>query len=182
MGEFREPAQWPKVVGIISICWACFWLLCGGCGLAWMVAAPQFMAGAEKQFGEPFPDVMKPSTAQGIMAAVGLIVPIVLLIAGILTLRRRTTGRPMHITYAVLSFLNTAISAVVGVQQQLRIMDWAKHNQSSKWAQGQGAGYGIIFMAVFVALALAWPLFCVIWFGAMKRDPSADAPARVETI
>src|SRR5262245_30120049 len=128
-----EPAAWPKTVGTISIVWALLGLLCGVCGTSWLFMAPRFMAKAEQQFGEPFPDVMKPSVGQMVAGLLGFISPILLMIAGILTVRRRPQGRPVHLLYAVIALILSAVGMVMQVQQQLAIMDWAKHNQSSKW-------------------------------------------------
>lgn len=165
-----EPARWPKVVGTISICWGGFWLLCGGCGLAYMAMMPRFLSGVEQQMGEPMPDVMKPGMAQLVLGAVGMISPILLLIAGILTVRRKPAGRTMHLLYACVGIVLTTVSTVIGVQQQLKIMEWVKHNGSSKWAQGGSSAVGLVVMVAILALSVAWPFFCMIWFGAVKRD------------
>jgi hypothetical protein len=164
------PAQWPKVVGTISIVWASIGLLCSVCGVGWMAATPYFMANAEKQLGEPVPDVMKPGTVQIAVGAAGTIAPALLLVAGILTVRRRAAGRGLHLLYALVGMVMTTAGAVLGVQQQLRVMEWAKQNASSKWAQASGSSFGLIIVAVMVALGFAWPLFCLLWFGAVKRD------------
>jgi hypothetical protein len=165
-----EPAGWPRVVGWISVGWASFWLLCGGCGLTWLALMPRFMAGAEQQMGEPMPDVMKPGMPQLVIGAVSMISPILLMTAGVLTLRRNAAGRGMHLLYSFVALVILAVNAVFGIQQQLALMEWAKHNGSSKWAQRSGGPTGLIITVCILTIGMVWPLFCMIWFGMVKRD------------
>ena len=102
VGILPERAKWPKAVGIVSTAWAGLGLMCGLCGVGWMMFMGTFLEGAEKQFG-PAPDVMKPSLAQIIVGAIGMVAPVLLLIAGIATLKRKPSGRALHLAYALVA-------------------------------------------------------------------------------
>lgn len=171
IGVPRERAKWPKTVGIISIAWAGLGLMCGFCGVGWMMFVGKFLAGAEQQFG-PAPDVVKPNSAQLIVGVVGMVAPILLLIAGIATLRRKPAGRVLHLTYALVAIILGAAGAALGIRQQMAIMHWAGENQNDKWVTqgGVGSPFGLIILAAVLLMTFAWPLFCMIWFGAVKRD------------
>lgn len=170
-GVLAERARWPKAVGLISTIWAGLGLMCGFCGVGYMMFMGKILAGAEQQFG-PAPDVVKPSSAQIIVGAVGMVSPIILLIAGIATLRRRPAGRMLHLVYALVAIVLGSAGTFIGVRQQMTIMQWAKDNPHDKWVTqgGVGSPFGLIILAVVLLMTFAWPLFCMIWFGAVKRD------------
>ena len=88
----------------------------------------------------------------------------------------------LHLAYGLISIVLTALSTVVGIQQQLKVMEWVAANKSSKWAQGGGAGTGLIIMIAMLALAIVWPLFCLVWFGAMKKNPADNPPPTTEHV
>src|SRR5215468_4835859 len=122
-----EPAAWPKTLGTISIVWAGLNLACGVCGMSMALLMGTFIKKAEEQLG-PMPDVMKPTTAQLAVGFVSFIGPVVLLCAGIATVRRRPAGRPLHLVYAMISLVLTAIATVIGLMHQMEVLEWAKHN------------------------------------------------------
>src|SRR5262249_50564956 len=99
-----EPAQWPKVVGTISIVWSSIGLLCGVCGVGMMALMPRLTAQAEQQLG-PLPDIMKPPPVQMVIGVLGFIPPIILLVGGILLVLRRPTARPVHLVYALIGLV-----------------------------------------------------------------------------
>jgi hypothetical protein len=167
-----EPAKWPKVVGIISIVWACLGLMCGlTCGVFGPAFQNMAMASMVEKFG-PMPDAMKPAPAQLVLAVVGLIGPVLLLVAGIATARRKPAGRSLHLAYAVVSILLIGAGSVVAMRQQLALVQWAKDHPTDKWVtEGhQGSPIGLVISAAIMVMMFAWPLFCMIWFGAIKRD------------
>jgi hypothetical protein len=173
-GTGEQPA-WPKAVGITSIVWGSFWLLCGGCGLAWFGFQGQFMKMAEQSIGEPFPAVLSPPPMQLVVMAFGLLLSGLLILAGVLTLGRKPAGRPLHLAYAGLSFISLVASVIVGVQQIGLTAQWVRDNPTSKWAAQIKPELSMVMMIVFTILAALWPLFCVVWFGFMRRDPSTGA-------
>lgn len=172
MPSLSEPARWPKTVGVISVVWGSIGLLCGTCGFAYMIFMPQLMRMAEEQFKEPVPSVMLPGLAAKVFMVLGMLPPPILLAGGIALLRRKAAARPLHLVYAVLATILMIGGTVVQAQQQLAIMQWAKENASSKWAQQGNSPTGLLIGFVMLLIFLIWPLFCMVWFGGIKRDPS----------
>ncbi len=164
-----EPAGWPKVVGVISIVWASIGMLCGMCGVAGLAMMPQFMSQMEQQLG-PMPDIMKPTPLMLGVAALGFIPPVILLIAGIMTVMRRPAGRSLHLLYAVIGLVLGVIGIGIQLKHQLDLMEWARQNQDSKWAQQAGSPFGFVGLGFGAILSFAWPVFCLIWFGIVKKD------------
>ena len=164
-----EPAQWPRVVGTISIIWASIGMLCGVCGVGMMALLPRFTAQAEQQFG-PMPDVMKPTPVQMIIGVTGFIPPVILLVGGIMAVLRRPAARPIHLAYAVIGLILGVIGIGLGVKHQLDIMQWARDNPTSKWAPQASSPLAFLGLGFGAILSFAWPLFCIVWFGMIKRD------------
>ncbi len=99
-----ELPGWPKVIGTISIVWASLGLLCGGCGMIFLVAMPTFMKGAVEKLG-PMPPPMLPSPEQMVLGGIGFLWAIVLLVAGITTVTRRPIGRPLHLIHGAVAII-----------------------------------------------------------------------------
>jgi hypothetical protein len=182
---FREPARWPKVVGIISIVWGSLGLLCGGCGVASPFLTSFATQGAEAQMGEPFPAVMQPSGLQIMLYVATLPISVLLIIAGATCVGRKKITSPLHLVYAAVSALLTLLLTYAGIVQNAEIEAWTKQNPNSKWLQGPGGGSGtrMFMMLVGLILGLAYPAFCIIWFAIIKRKtpdlgtPNDDADA-----
>ncbi len=121
------------------------------------------------------PEVMKPSPIQMALALLGLIGPVILLVAGILTLRRRASGRGAHLAFAILSIVLSLPGIYFSIQQQQRLKAWAHDNPDNKWAQQANSPFQSVGMACGVVLGLGWPLFCLGWFGAAGKRPEVGA-------
>jgi hypothetical protein len=167
-----ELPRWPKVVGTISIVWASLGLVCGGCGVVWLMAMPSFMKGAEQKFG-PFPQELLPNPTQMLVMGVGFLWAILLRVAGITTVGRRGVGRPLHLVHACGALVLTVIGTVLQVKANGDIAAWLAANPTNEWAKqmntpGSAIGRQVgLFFGVF--LGFAWPLFCVVWFAPSKR-------------
>ena len=178
-----EQPQWPKVVGIISIVWGSVSLLCGGCGLA----SPWMMNLMPPEQRAQLPDHMI-SGAQMVAMVVGMGFSVLLIVAGIMTIARKQMGRYLHLVQALCSFVIFAVSIYLNIQQQEYLKQWAAQNPDTNFAKQLHAGgnMGNIIGYVFGALVgLAYPVFCLIWFGIVKRKPGsmgAAAPADDELI
>lgn len=173
---YVEVPQWPKVVGILSIVWGSLGTLCGGCGAGYFAFMPQILKSAEEQLG-PAPQELVPSPPMIASMVFGVLVTIVLIVAGILTVRRTIAGRLAHLAYAVMSIAGTAAYTFFSLQYQHALTDWMQKNPDSKWAgQGgmqMGSGAQNIVTAIMVALSVAWPVFCLVWFGLVKRTQAS---------
>lgn len=167
---FQDPPKWPTVVGTISIVWGGLSLTCAGCGVASMLFSPQMMKMAEAELG-PAPAVMLPTMPQLILSGLGVPWAILLIVAGIFTVTRSPAGRASHLVWAVGSLLIGLLYAVLAVQQQLAIADWAAQNPDNQWAQHNNPLVAYVSLAVGLVLSFAWPVFCLIWFGLVKHRP-----------
>lgn len=174
--ELVEPPRWPKVVGTISIVWGGLSLLCGGCFLGMGVMTTTLVKGAEQQLGSPMPDVMKPTTVQLGVGGLGLLAPLLLIIAGVMLVSRKRVGVTLHLVYAVAAIVLGLAGAAVSIPRQLQQAEWVRQNPTDPWAQHAKPEIGFIMLGVFTLLGLAWPIFCLIWFGAVKRRAPLDIP------
>lgn len=177
-----EAPAWPKVVGITSIVWASFWLLCGGCGIGMMFFSKQFLKMAEAQMGGPPPAVMLPTPLMMGLGVVGVVWTFVLLVAGITTASRRPVGRTLHLVYAVGSIIFSGVSTVVNVQNQAVMNAWAAANPADPWAAKHNPTMGYVMLGIMVVVGIGWPIFCLVWFGLVKRTAESmtggvDEPA-----
>ncbi len=173
---YVEVPQWPKVVGILSIVWGSLGTLCGGCSAGYFAFMPQLLKAAEEQMG-PAPKEMIPSPPMIASLAFGALVTVLLIVAGILTVRRSIAGRMAHLLYAVTSIAGTAVYTIFALQYQHAMADWVQKNPGDKWA-GQagmqmGSGMQNIMTVIMVALSVAWPVFCLVWFGLVKRTQAS---------
>lgn len=164
-----EPPGWTKTLGIFSIIFAALGLLCHGCG-----ATIPLMVGFIPMPPEmgPMPDVMKQPMIMSAVAGVNFLWSVLLLSAAIATMRRAAVGRSLHLVWAggavVLLLLGVALSIqFVGAQQA-----WKVANTDSPWAKQMGsAGMGYAMVGVSVVFAGFWPVFCLVWFGLLKKSP-----------
>jgi hypothetical protein len=144
---------------------------------------PAMMKGAEDQMGV-MPDIMKPSPLQMVAMVAGFVPTIVLIVAGVLTVRRNFTGRLVHLIYVGLAIFIGGIGIAMQIQQQMALSAWAAENPDNMWAkqQQQGGAFAYIGIAFGVLLSFAWPLFCAIWFGFVKRRPEDFGQVRTNYI
>lgn len=175
--DWREPPKWPKVVGIISIVYSCIMLLCNG-GLAIMsLFQPQMMNMAEQQV---FTDGVPPMLKQVPLVGVALLVfsfamSVCLLIAGITTVGRHKKGRILHLIATGGILLSTLVSIPYQISMQSEIAEWVKANPDTVYAQQYSPAQSLIGLAIGLVFLL-YPIFCIIWFGALKKRPEQDAP------
>lgn len=165
--EFREPTAWPKVIGIISIAWAGLGLTCALCGAGSMVFMPQILKN-NPQMGE-LPPTLKFGVADFAGLGLGTAMGILLLVAGVTTLRRRFVGRTFHLVYAVIAIVGTLFSTYMQWQKLEVMRQWVQDNPQSPFAKGNPTLSGLVGMAVGLILGLGYPVFLLIWFGAIKK-------------
>lgn len=173
-GDFSMPAEppsWPKVVGIISIVWGSLGVLCNICGVIGQASGNFLMTMVPPEQQE----AMKAQMAAGGIAQIALyvvsaLVSILLIVAGVTTLKRQATGRMLHLAYGAIGIVLTIAGtfiALKGIDAQIAAMS---NNPNTPPQALAGAKMGSYFgMAFGVCIGLAYPLFCLIWFGAIKR-------------
>lgn len=166
-----DPPAWPKVIGIISIVFGSLGIGCMGCSGVGLVIQPMFMGSAEAQFG-PMPDVMKPPLSQIIMMPVGALLAAMLIIAGVLLLKRVAISRLLHLVYAALNIVMSILGTITGIAQTTRMADWKSANPDSKWAEMIKPEMAMPMLIAGLVIGLSYPLFLLVWFGAVKRKAS----------
>ena len=171
--NFEEPAGWPKTIGIISILIAGFGIVCGGLTTAMMFALPAIMQSAESSMEGGVPPVMLQSNLllSGLMV-VGVLWAVVLLIAAIMLLTRNPTARLVYLVYAPVAIVLTLVTFYFSFEQQAQINEWVAQNPNAQFSQSQSSLGQYISLFFGIALGIAWPVFVLIWFGAIKRDAS----------
>lgn len=168
------PAQtkWPTVFGIISIVFGAGGAICNFAGVFMVIFQEKFlrmvMGGlppgeAEKQIaaaqaGQP------PAGITMAVTGFAMLTSILLLVAGITCLRRRTVTRSLHMGWAV---ARTLVAIGVLAMQLMAHARSQAYFASSGTVNPQGQ-YADVIMFVTVGLTLLWsiayPLVVVIWF------------------
>ena len=110
---------------------------------------------------------------QGVYMLVSMAHALLLMAAGILTLRRSMTGRILHLVYALTSFVLLAFGLWLHLKTQAETKDWAVQNPDNPFAKAMtqpGSEIGnTIGVGAMIVLGTLWPLFCLVWFGLVKR-------------
>jgi small-conductance mechanosensitive channel len=165
-----EPPAWPKVIGIISIVWGSLGVFCNACGLIGQAGGSFFL----NMMPPAQQEQMKAQMAAGGVAQIAVyalasLLAAMLIVAGVLVLKRNILGRTLHLVYGVLAIILTIIGTLValgGVQAQLAAM---ANDPNLPAAQAAGARMGVyIGLVIGVCIGIAYPAFCLIWF-MMKR-------------
>jgi hypothetical protein len=151
-------------------------LLCNGCGT--VMNGINMMGGQSMQMpgpdGKPMvlPDIMKPGPVDIAGGVAGFLLSIVLVVAGSMLVARNPVARMLHLAYAILGSLLTLGFTAFSVMKLMGIKSWAAKNPDNPAAKMADmiTGFGMLGIAVGLLFGLAYPVFILIWFGAMKRD------------
>jgi hypothetical protein len=187
-----EPPGWPKVVGIISIVWGSLGILCGVCSALFTVSMGTFMermmkfAAQQPQRGggpviptTPMPAELQPGALSIIGAFIWPIGAIVLLMAGIFTVKRAANGRSMHLAYGALSLLGTLLGLAGAFAYQASSKAYMAAHPDDPWIkimnQNGGLNNQVIQAAGLTCVAAIYPIFCLVWFGALGKRPEVGA-------
>ena len=172
--DVREPPKWPKVVGIISIVWGTLSMLCTGGGTAMSALSGRLIQSSG--ISGPLPPMLtSPPVTVYISAALSLALSLFLIVAGAVTASRKPTGRTLHLVYAVVALLVAvwATSLQLGIQNDLA--EWLRQHPDSDYTKMTQTGATAIGTAIGIAFGLVigftWPIFTLIWFGAVKTKP-----------
>lgn len=173
---FIEPPGWPKVIGIMSIVFGSISVFCGGAGLAMMPFQGSMMEGMLN--GDPPPPTMTLDPGTLGLGVVSLLLNVLLITGGIFLINRRAAGRMMHLAYALIFIPVVVLASLNAIRMQGATEAWAEtypNNQmaeSIKQQAGMGLNTGLITAVVNLLIGMAWPLFCIIWFGFVKTKYS----------
>lgn len=169
-----EMKAWPKVIGIISIVLAALGLTCGTIGVAWMFIQPGVMGQIEG--GVPpemttIDPVMVAATVLGVCSAVFL------LVSGAMLVGRKPVAAKLHLIYAAIAIVLAIWGTMLQLDMQADIAQWVKDNPDAEFAKQQQATGGVgnmIGLAISLVLSFSWPLFCLLWFGVVKRGKTHE--------
>lgn len=177
-----EPPTWPKVVGIISIVWGTLMLGCGACGIGVGLFGEAILPQMMPEGGPPVQTGMGPATTAA--TAIGLVFYVLLIIAGILLIQRKPIARTLHLIYAVLAIVLGIATFAVGLPEQRRQLEqietWLEENPDHPQAEAirrqiefsKNPAVMIGSMTLGACFTLAYPGFCLVWFGLVKRSPA----------
>jgi len=177
------PTSWPKVIGILSIAWACLGLTCLGCFTAWLSFGTYILPPDMRS--APQPPGMGMSGTAAFQLGTGFVMSVLLLTAGIQTLRRQLSGRTLHLVWALITIPLGAVGLYLTWRQQIDAERWFQENPDSVFAKGYRPGKGgqMAGLAFGAFIQYAWPLFILFWFGAVKRTKeSFGAPPNADYI
>jgi hypothetical protein len=157
--------KWPLVVGIISLVFAGLALICTPAGLVSQQVMPQ----AQKMM-QNLPAWMH--IYQIAATVIGMGEGVLLLIAGVMLLRRSAPTRVLHMIFAVIRIVIT----IVGTPIALMIMSGIQAPPQAERMMYISGGIGVL---IGLPLALAYPVFLLIWFMRRKiRDEVESWRAR----
>lgn len=176
--EPPEPPAWPKVIGIISIVLGGLGLCCNTVGVAGSFAGGAFMQAAAGQMEGGLPPAL--TDPQPLIIAsqvVAVIVAIFLIVAASMLIGRKPVARQLFLVYGVFGIIITTLGIYAAIEQQNAVQEWMKQNPDADFTQQTqsqplGGALGMVVSIAFGAIfGYAWPLFCLIWFGLVKRRP-----------
>ncbi len=187
------PSRWPGVVGTIAIVIASLSILASAWGVLQQVFILNLtaMVPGQEAMGAVYDRWRLPMIA--VMAS-GALVAGVLLLGGILIVRRKPACRAVCLTYAALRTIQgVALAVVTGLMQQelvaVSMATTAANNPAVAAASGPvGTATAVASGAAVAMWAIAFPAFLFVWFIRPKirrevrswRKPEA-APATVRT-
>ncbi len=186
-----EPPKWPKVVGIISIVWASIGVICNGCNLlgglfqnAMMgMVPPEEQAKVQQQMQNQSP-IQQKDVVDYILGVSQFPVAILLLVAGITLINRKPVARKLHLAYVAISALMWVASMGYFFAAKLPAhQEWLKSQADNPQAKFMTVPIILGMTACFGVIFAAWPVFCLIWFGLLKKRPEQGwAPAEADGV
>ena len=177
-----DPPAWPKVVGIISTVWGSIGVICNGCGVISAFAGPAMMNMVPPEQRAQMAQQPQPGPLQILLYVLGIGLSAFLIASGVMTLKRRPVGRVMHLFYGVVAILLGIVSMIVGwgtFQTQMQAM---ANDPKQAAALPMARTMGYVMFGFFGCIGFAYPIFCLIWFGALKRRPDAMMAGQEEPL
>lgn len=145
----------------------------------------QQMAAQNPQLAQQLQNAPPPSGLQMGIAALGILVSTMLIVAGSMLIARKPIAAALHLAWAAITLLLTIGNTIVSIgpmQQQMQQIQSQSGAAASPGAMpGMQVGmYGSL--ACMALITLAYPIFCLIWFGLVKRGTAEitrapEAPA-----
>jgi uncharacterized membrane protein YkgB len=134
----------------------------------------------EELNGSPAPPPLRVGPGSVWLRVGVLVVNVLLLIAGGVTMARGRVGRRLHVVYGILASLVALAGVGYAVRMHDATLSWlAQHpdNEVAAWIEGITVSPALMLIAGLVVV-LAWPVFCLAWFGFAGRSPDEGLPER----
>ncbi len=177
------PEGWPTVIGVLSIIFGSLASLQGFCGLLGLIAFSSLLSflpqevqdqmGTQMQSSMPYPGFQ----ALQILTEFG--VAILLLVGGIMLVRRKPKSRGVLTAFAWIDLLSNTYVAVLGyfvLQASMAAMkDNPQMQQVPPGMLGIMQSLGVVMVPVGWLLSAIWPVFLLIWFRRAKIRASMAA-------
>lgn len=173
-----EPPKWPVTIGVLGCIWGGLTLLYNGCCQVGGTLAGKMMMGAmppeaQDQMKAQM-DLVGPIDYVFMVALTG--VAVLLLVSAIMLLRRKPIAAKFHIAYGVIAGAVLLAHIAWGISRADDIANMMKQNAASQ-ANNPMAGLAsmgetmmIVMTVIMGLLRLAYPVFCLIWFGVVKKN------------
>ena len=175
LDDVPEEITWPKTVGIVSIVWGSFMMMCNGCGLAGpaMQAWGQRQAVANGQKAMDMPAVMNPNTVETVAYVLSIALGAFLMASGIMLVARKPVARAMHLAFGGVWFVVMVVGLVNGIMKMSAIAAFFKDNPDHEMAKWMSPATMLLTTVAMVGIGAIWPVFCLVWFGLVKRTARA---------
>jgi hypothetical protein len=178
----QSETLWPRVIGIIAIVFGGFGLVCSGWGMFGVAIAKAMLKNVPNQGGQveqiEAMDRMQPWVVGSSLVA--LFVAILLLVAGIMLVRRRAVARTLCMSWAGIKIIFAIVNTIVSFMMQPGQIQSAPPQGAAAITTSMQTMEGpivIFFQLINLAWALALPVFMLIWFNRTKiKDEVATWP------
>lgn len=175
---------WPKVIGIISICYAVSGMTCASLGTAWGMVATSFIPGFEWEM----PPAMTAMMVGGLVSS--LLLGIYMLMGAIALLRRRRSGPTRLSRWAILRVLvlvlwlagsvatlnhNVAMQLAIQDATNQMILDADPNATLQTRTEEEISKTQMISTVVITGIIAIYPTFIVMFLGRRKIKDEVDA-------
>ena len=157
----RAPTTWPISFGVISIVLGAMGVLGGVIGAAVILLLPRLMPQGQATLPTISPQVMTYTIAS---SAVGTLVAVLLIIAGVGLVRRRRWGVGAIRTWAIIKIVLAVVASGISLWLQSTMQTTPANGAASNSALPAVAHVTqIISLVLGLAWAMAWPIVCLVW-------------------
>ncbi|MEM7383394.1 MAG: hypothetical protein AAF514_00490 [Verrucomicrobiota bacterium] len=170
-----KPSAWPVALGIIAIVFGLFGAGASAIGVFGQQAMVGLAASGMGEAGEAYKEMAAswfPKLL--IVAAFTILVAFLLLVGGIVLLRRKPSGVKLLKVWAVLKILLICVSIPINYLQQKEMMGLMSQvspdsSPAANISVNTGAEVGVIVGLIFgIIWGLILPIFFLIWFSLKK--------------
>lgn len=177
--EFKPQPTWPTFIGVVGCVWGGLTLLYNGCCQVGGSLLGKVAMGAMP------PEMQDQMKAQ--MAMIGPVdivfmlvltcISALLLVSAILLLRRKPIAAKFHLAYGAFAVVVLLAHIGWGVYRSGQIAQMMQQNMAASGGNNPMGGFAnmsetmmIVMTIVMGVIRLIYPVFCLIWFGVVKKN------------